>query len=75
MQVCSLQDNSACLTATKDDSAPTLLPRLTATPCRSSGRRAARLHFCRARGGVDPDYKNYDAFHVTAPHPRMSQQE
>jgi len=37
----------------------------------------SRDHQTAVREGValDPDYNNYDSFHATAPHPRMSKQE
>lgn len=37
----------------------------------------SRDHETAVRAGValDPDYNNYDSFHATAPHPRMSKQE
>jgi len=37
----------------------------------------SRDHQAAVRAGValDPDYNNYDSFHATAPHPRMSKQE
>jgi len=37
----------------------------------------SRDHQTAVRAGValDPDYNNYDSFHATAPHPRMSKQE
>jgi radical SAM superfamily enzyme YgiQ (UPF0313 family) len=37
----------------------------------------SRDHATAVREGtaLDPDYNNYDSFHATAPHPRMSRQE